>query len=154
MFQTVLFVQWTFDPIFCHRATFNSIIHLCPNYLVFFNLSVFIFLAFLYFATLKASFTLSSLFPCFCFRWLCIWKSWQGGLALKDLETGVPFSKFRSSPQRSSDTNHHHKWVVLCDREPTLYEKAGFTALGGSSLSLHTLRKKKQQDSIWGHPLS
>ena len=30
------------------------------------------FLASLYFATVKASFTFSSMLPCFCFRWLCI----------------------------------------------------------------------------------
>ena len=46
--------------------------------------------------------------------------SWQGGLAPKDLETGVPFSKFRSSPQRSSDTNHHHVSIHLIFPPPLL----------------------------------
>ena len=73
-FRQVLFVQWTFDPIFCHRGYVQQYNTLMPQLFGIFltSPSSFSFLAFLYFATLKASFTLSSLFPCFCFRWLCI----------------------------------------------------------------------------------
>ena len=73
-FRQVLFVQWTFDPIFCHRGYVQQYNTLMPQLFGIFltSPSSFSFLAFLYFATLKASFTLSSLFLCFCFRWLYI----------------------------------------------------------------------------------
>ena len=61
-FRHVLFVQWTFDPIFCHRGYVQQYNTLMPQPFGIFltSPSSFSFLAFLYFATLKASFPLCS----------------------------------------------------------------------------------------------